>query len=726
MSNNSTFIAEVIAGQAEGARFLREVNEGSNPDALANELIRIMASDGPGIHSCEDMPAPFKSVLSAMREGLPMMNEQARAAAALRHLDASCSREQWVKAGMSAKAAGLSFDDFHDWSAAGANYRSEADCRTVWRSIKTDKGVTAASLFQMAFMQGWEDPVKGASRNMIVPIARPAKAAEMPAIQAGGTNAAHVWEICEAVPPDHPYLAKKGGIPDGLRVYPHQAPPLTIRGQNVAGFLVVPCRDLDGTLQTMQFIPGAGDKLNLPGASFGTGCFVVGSIAESPCIYICEGLGQAWAVHAASGAAAVVCFGAGRMATVAQALRDNYPAARLVVVPDRGKENQAEAIARAVNGEWVELPGDRPMNFDANDFALELGADALAELLDKSKTPAKPEPRFKLLGSAELHALPPLQWRIRGVLPAAGMAALYGPSSSGKSFLGFDMAAALACGCRWFDCRVESAPVVYAALEGEAGFRLRVAAWERHQGRKLPDGLRMVLQPFKLTELRDVQDLAAVVPAGAVVFIDTLNRAAPTADENSSKDMGEILEAAKQLQSITGGLVVLIHHTGKDSTKGLRGHSSLFAAMDAAVEVSRDGDHREWRVAKSKDGQDGDVHPFKLQVETLGVDEHGDLITSCVVVPDTAAADIKRVKLPQGGNQRLVLDALRPLFKAGIAGKPGAPPLAPCVELEAAVTAGAACLTCATDKRTSRTRDAITGLVARGVMGCSEGWLWLI
>ena len=39
-----------------------------------------------------------------------------------------------------------------------------------------------------------------------------------------------------------------------------------------------------------------------------------------------------------------------------------------------------------------------------------------------------------------------------------------------------------------------SAPVVYAALEGEAGFKLRAQAWEAYQGRKLPAGLQMVLQ----------------------------------------------------------------------------------------------------------------------------------------------------------------------------------------------------------------------------------------
>jgi len=146
--------------------------------------------------------------------------------------------------------------------------------------------------------------------------------------------------------------------------------------------------------------------------------------------------------------------------------------------------------------------------------------------------------------------------------------------------------------------------------------------------------------------------------------------------------------------------------------------------MDAAIEVSRDGDRREWKVAKSKDGQDGTAHPFKLQVETLGVEETGEAITSCVVLRDTAAQDVRAVKLPQGGNQRVVLDALRPLFKDGTTGKPGAPPLRPCIELETAITAAASKLTCPTDKRTSRTREAITGLVARGVLGCNEGWLW--
>lgn len=335
------------------------------------------------------------------------------------------------------------------------------------------------------------------------------------------------------------------------------------------------------------------------------------------------------------------------------------------------------------------------------------------------------EPRYKLLGASELRELPPLAWRVRGVLPATGLAALFGPSASGKSFLAFDMAAAIAAGEEWFDSRVTAAPVVYAALEGEHGFKLRAEAWEKSRGRALPDDLRMMLQPFTLTNPADLIDLAAVVPAGAVVVLDTLNRAAPTADENSSKDMGEILQAAKTLQAACKGLVLLVHHSGKDTTKGLRGHSSLFAAMDAVIEVSRDGDSRSWKVAKSKDGIDGEAHQFRLQVEVVGIEETGESITSCVVTRDTAILDIRTVKLPGGGNQRLVLDAIRPMFDAGVTGKPGAPPLSKCIELDAAISTSAPKLTCPADKRNSRAREAITGMVKRGVLGFHDGWLWL-
>ena len=664
-----------------------------------------------------------------------MVNDLSRARNALHSIPPDLPRPEWVRAGMAAQAAGLGFEDFDTWSASAPSYDAQA-CRATWRSFKANKGVGAGTLFAMESehcgRMGTDKPQRHAPAK---PMSRPA---EPPRKVAPGMSATDVWGRCEAATNAHPYITQKraAGAPlDALSVMP-AGDGLTIQGERMAGSLVVPVIRADGTLSSLQFITppdvaerlkaaGKPGKLNLPGCPV-QGWHTVGELVPGGVAYVCEGIGTAWSCWQQTGAAAVVCFGWGRVRAVAAELRTRDASARLVLVPDVGKEADADQIALEVGASVVKMPEGWPQNSDVNDLMQRDGGDALAALLESATAPPRPEPRYKLLGADELRNLPALAWRVRGVLPAVGLAGLYGPSASGKSFLALDMAAAIAEGRRWFDCRVDAAPVVYAALEGEGGFKLRVAAWEAHTGRALPDGLHMVLQPFKLTAPQDVADLAAVVPAGAVVFLDTLNRAAPTADENSSKDMGEILSAAKHLQSLINGLVVLVHHTGKDATKGLRGHSSLFAALDAAVEVSRDGDRREWKVAKSKDGQDGDTHLFKLEIETLGTDDHGDAVTSCVVVRDHAAQDVRAVKLPQGGNQRLVLDALRPMFKDGETGKPGAPPLARCIELETAIATASGHLTCETFRRTTRAREAITGLVARGVYGCNEGWIWLI
>ena len=651
-----------------------------------------------------------------------MNSDTARALDALHSIPPDLPRDHWVRAGMAAQAAGLDFDAFDRWSAPAPNYKA-TDCRDAWRSFKPGKGITAATLFSMAKSHGWcngHDQPKAPAKAAAKPVEPPRK-------PVAGAGPAEVWARSEPATNQHPYVVKKraAGVPlDGLRVLP-AGDQLRIGGEPMAGALVVPAYGSDGTLQSLQLIPPEGKKMNLPGAPMAGASHTVGTIAPGLPVYIVEGLASGWASWQATEHAAVCCFGWGNVAKIAAALRQRDPSAKLVICPDRGKEIDARKIALDVGAAVAEMPEGEPSNFDASDLALRDGLDALELLLEAATAPPRPPPRYKLLGSADLAALPPLVWRIRGVLPAVGLAAKYGPSGCGKSFLALDMAAAIAEGCRWFDCRVVAAPVVYAALEGEAGFKLRVQAWEAHKGRKLPADLHMVLQPFKLTEPQDVRDLAAVVPAAAVVFLDTLNRAAPTADENSSRDMGEILEAAKQLQTMTGGLVVLIHHTGKDATKGLRGHSSLVAALDAAIEVSRDGDRREWTVSKTKDGQDGDAHPFKLQVETLGIDEHGDPVTSCVVVADHAPQEI-RAKLSGGSNQRLILDALRPLFKAGQTGKAGAPLLRPCIELDAALTVAAGRLITVEQKRKpERAKRVIQDLVAKGLLGFNEGWLWL-
>lgn len=281
--------------------------------------------------------------------------------------------------------------------------------------------------------------------------------------------------------------------------------------------------------------------------------------------------------------------------------------------------------------------------------------------------------RYRLMTAAEISSLPPVRWLVRGILPADGLAAIYGASGSGKTFLALDLLAAVARGQAWFGNKTLPSPVTYVALEGETGMSQRVQAYERRHG-KLPVAVRFVAQALNLLTPKDINDLASAIKVagggGGAVCIDTLNRASAGSDENDSKDMGRIIEAAKHLQQLVGGLVLLVHHIGKIESKGLRGHSSLLAALDVAIEVKKVESRKEWRIAKSKDGRDDKAGSFRLDEVVLGSDDDGEVITSCVINPDAEYVPIPK---PMSPSARQMVDAYQAVARRQPIGEGGRP-----------------------------------------------------
>ena len=340
--------------------------------------------------------------------------------------------------------------------------------------------------------------------------------------------------------------------------------------------------------------------------------------------------------------------------------------------------------------------------------------------------------RFKLLGLNQLSQLPPNEWVVKGVLPTLGLASIYGPSGSGKTFLVLDLLMAITTKLDWFGFKVKNVPVIYVGLEGKAGITRRVEAWVSKNKVLLPSNFKVILDNFDLLARNQIEELADEIKlagmTSGVIVIDTLNQASPGADENSSKDMGVIINHLKMLQELTASLVLIVHHTGKNTAAGLRGHSSLKAALDTNIEVLG-GDNRSWLLEKNKDGADGQSFAFKLEVQSLGLDADGEPITSCTVERNTNV--IFQRPEPSGKNQKPALKLIKQtLVLSSDFNKCNSGTKTACIKVEDAVTKLASTLTTlASNKRSNRARAIIGSLTQGGYLGTGlqldEGFLWL-
>ncbi len=161
--------------------------------------------------------------------------------------------------------------------------------------------------------------------------------------------------------------------------------------------------------------------------------------------------------------------------------------------------------------------------------------------------------------------------------------------------------------------------------------------------------LQVIPMAPNLLEKAEVIDVARAIGRCDVVIVDTFAQTTAGANENSGEDIGRALAHCKGIHRATGAVVLLVHHAGKDLTKGARGWSGLRAAADAEIEVSRQDPVRMLRMSKQKDGEDGLKFYFDLTQVPIGVDEDGDIITSCVMNFEVSApvAQQKGPKLNQ-------------------------------------------------------------------------------
>ena len=285
----------------------------------------------------------------------------------------------------------------------------------------------------------------------------------------------------------------------------------------------------------------------------------------------------------------------------------------------------------------------------------------------------------------------PVEWLIHKVLPKKGFAALYGPPGSFKSFIALDLAAAIARAQPWMG--QESSPsdngaIIYIAGEGHGGIGARIKACRIHHG--IDNGAPIYVLRHQVNLRSSADDINTLMLSIAqlqedrgfvidLIVIDTLARAFGGGNENSSEDMGAFITSCGHLQQVFAAALLVIHHSGKDQAKGLRGHSSLLGAVDTELELLRFDDQPRGvvTISKQKDGEDGVRYGFEM-VE-IDIDEPGENglgldepRKSLAVNPSDGDAlarsdEAKKVGLNRSGKgkkQQIAVQALRDVINA--------------------------------------------------------------
>ena len=225
---------------------------------------------------------------------------------ALLFIPADGDRDDWARICMAIKSeypSDVGFDLFDAWSQTSDRYDPK-NTRDTWRSVSEGGGVNIGTLFYVAKQHGWTppktgqqpakpDPVQLAQRQL-ERLQRTVKeeAERDQSHQKAATEAAAIWAAA-APATEHPYSSRKQVKPTGLRtmdaakarsINAGLSPDLTGK------LLVIPMRNADGDLKSLQFITTDGTKRPVTGGSMKGMYHSIGRLPEGE-LCIAEGWG---------------------------------------------------------------------------------------------------------------------------------------------------------------------------------------------------------------------------------------------------------------------------------------------------------------------------------------------------------------------------------------------------------------------------------------------------
>lgn len=439
-----------------------------------------------------------------------------------------------------------------------------------------------------------------------------------------------IWAKSLMAPEDHPYLQRKGIQPNGVRV-------------TEDGRLIVPITNQDTSISSLQYISEDGSKRFQPGGAISGKYWIMGALDGASPIYIAEGFATAATIREETNCPVVVAFSASNIPKIAETIRKMVGISKIVICADNDDSGvglrSANEAANAI-GAAVIMP---PLAGDMNDFK-QSGHDLAGLLRPQSSQELRDSLKAVYISDIP-NVFIPTDDLVQNILERSTFAMFYGDSNSGKTFLAIDMACHIALGRPWMGANVEQGLVVYLATEASKSVINRVIAFQIHHQVTIPNFL-IVQVPLNFYE--NDNDATRVMEMirneeknrgikCQLIVGDTLARMASGANENSGEDMGPVMDRFDDLMNGIESTVLLIHHSGKDSSRGSRGWSGLRAHIDTEIEITESNESRKASITKQRamPSKGMDIY-FDLEIIELGEGKWGTPATTCIVKQTTS------------------------------------------------------------------------------------------
>ena len=203
----------------------------------------------------------------------------------------------------------------------------------------------------------------------------------------------------------------------------------------------------------------------------------------------------------------------------------------------------------------------------------------------------------------------PIRWLLEGVIPATGFSVIAAEPKASKTIVSLHLALAVANGSRELWGRkvgVEGRVLLVEEEGGSADLHRRLSMIASDLGLPPRAGRFDLLfrKRIKLDDPNSLHSLRELIYQlePSLVILDPLSRL-HNREENSSSEMASVLDELNTLAADRA--VIVLHHQNKGAGKGasrVRGTSAIFAAVDALVSISKDGDRRILEVEARDEG----------------------------------------------------------------------------------------------------------------------------